>query len=191
MDAVRVAIVGASGYTGAEALRLARAHPNIELTRLCAGARAGQSVARVLPSFVGVDLPKLVSFDAADVAAHADYALLALPHGTAQEAAAALLDVGVRVLDLSADHRFSDPQAYASVYGEHRFPASLAHAVYGLPELNREAIRTARLVGCPGCYPTSVILAAAPAIRAGIVADGVVVADCKSGATGAGHTTPR
>lgn len=184
----RVALVGASGYTGVEALRLILQHPAMALTMLCAGRRAGEPMARVAPAFTGLDLPPLAPFDADAVAQAADFAFLALPHGTAQDAAAALLARGVRVIDLSADHRFDDAAFYGSIYGTHAHPASLAQTVYGLPEHNRSRIRGARLVGCPGCYPTSVILAAAPAVRAGLLAGEQIIADCKSGVSGAGRT---
>lgn len=191
MDAtVRVALVGTSGYTGAEALRLLRSHPSVQLTRLCAHSRAGEPLADILPPFAGVPgLPPVVPFDAAEIAAVADFALLAVPHGTAQEVTAALLDHDVRVVDFSADHRFDDPDFYAKIYGApHARPESLARTVYGIPELNRDAIRHAAVVGAAGCYPTSVILASRPAVQAGLVADGAVpIADCKSGVSGAGR----
>lgn len=188
MEPVRVALLGASGYTGAEFLRLARRHPGLCLTRLCAESKAGQSLAEVLPPFVGVDALPLVKFDPDDVAQVADFAVLGLPHGTAQDAAAELLARGVKVVDMSADHRFDDPDVFARVYGTHRHPASLAETVYGLPELNRERLRKTRLAGCAGCYPTSVILAATPAREAGLLATDEVIADSKSGVSGAGRT---
>ena len=187
MEPVRVALLGASGYTGAEFLRLARLHPALRLTRLCAESKAGQSLDEVLPPFFGSDLPPLVKFDADDVSSVADFAVLGLPHGTAQDAAAALLARGVRVVDMSADHRFESPEVFARIYGTHRHPASLAETVYGLPELNRERIRQSRLVGCAGCYPTSVILAATPAREAGLLATDELIADSKSGVSGAGR----
>jgi N-acetyl-gamma-glutamyl-phosphate reductase len=186
-ESFRVALVGASGYTGLEALRLLLEHPAVELTILCAGRRAGEEMAAVAPAFTGLDLPVLESFDAKAVAQAADFAFLGLPHGTAQDAVAELLAEGVRIIDLSADHRFDDPAFYGSVYSEHAHPASLEHTVYGLPEHNRDRIKDARLVGCPGCYPTSVILAAAPAQQAGILSSNEVIADSKSGVTGAGR----
>jgi N-acetyl-gamma-glutamyl-phosphate reductase len=184
---VRVALVGASGYTGTEALRLLLQHPHVQITMLCAGRQAGKHVSQITPSFSGIDLPAMVPFDAKSVASVADYAFLGLPHGMAQEATAQLLAEGVRVIDLSADHRFDDPHFYASVYSEHAYPESLAHTVYGLPELNREQIRKTQLVGCPGCYPTSVILAAHPAQTAGILSSNEIIADSKSGVSGAGR----
>ncbi len=187
MPSVAVALVGATGYTGAEALRLLLQHPNVELAMLCADSRAGQPLAETLPSFAGVELPTPVRFDAAAVAAAAEFAVLCLPHGTAQTATAELLAAGVRVIDLSADHRFADPATYGRVYAEHQHPESLRETVYGLPEHNREALRGTRLAGCPGCYPTSVTLAAAPAKRAGLLGSDEVIADCKSGVSGAGR----
>lgn len=182
----RAALVGASGYGGLEALRLLSQHPEVRITALCAGRKAGHPLAEVAPAFTGVDHPPLERFDADAIAAAADFAFLALPHGTSQDAAAELLDRGVRVIDLSADHRFDDPAFYAAVYSEHRHPKSLGETVYGLPELNRDRIAKSRLVGCAGCYPTSVILAASPAVRAGWVT-GDIIADCKSGVSGAGR----
>lgn len=186
MAAHRVALVGASGYTGVEALRLLSQHPAAQLTALCAGRMAGRSMAEVAPAFTGIPTPPVESFDPRAVAEAADFAFLALPHGTAQDAAADLLALGVRVIDLSADHRFDDPAFYGAIYGEHRRPKSLAETVYGLPEHNRDRIAASRLVGCPGCYPTSVILAASPAVRAGWTT-GDIIADCKSGVSGAGR----
>lgn len=187
-ESLAVALVGASGYTGAEALRLIRQHPDLHISMLCAGRQAGKPLAEVLPHMRGVDSPDLVAFDADAVAEAARFAILAVPHGTAQEAAKALLDRGVKVIDLSADHRFSDPALFAEVYAPHAHPESLARTVYGVPELNRAAIRGADLVGVAGCYPTSVILGARPAVQAGLLDDGAqIIADCKSGVTGAGR----
>jgi N-acetyl-gamma-glutamyl-phosphate reductase len=187
---VRAALVGAAGYTGAEFLRLARSHPALELVALCAETRAGQPLAEALPPFAGLEaeLPPLTRFDAETIASTADFAVLGLPHGTAQDAADALRRAGVRVIDMSADHRFSAPEVFARVYGPHRYPERLAEAVYGLPELNRARLRDAGLVGVPGCYPTSVILAVRPALDAGLLATDEVIADCKSGVSGAGRT---
>jgi N-acetyl-gamma-glutamyl-phosphate reductase len=182
-----VALVGASGYTGTEALRLLLQHPNIQLKMLCAGRQAGKDISEITPSFTGLELPKMVSFDPDRVADVAEYAFLGLPHGTAQPATAALLERGVKVIDLSADHRFEDPDLYGRIYEPHSHPASLGETVYGLPELNRERIRNTRLVGCPGCYPTSVILAAHPAWAAEIIASEQIIADSKSGVSGAGR----
>jgi N-acetyl-gamma-glutamyl-phosphate reductase len=155
---------------------------------LCAGRQAGRDIADITPSFTGINLPRMVTFDADSVAAAADYAFLGLPHGTAQAATSALLDRGVKVIDLSADHRFEDADFYERVYSPHAHPKSLDQTVYGLPELNRARIRETRLVGCPGCYPTSVILGAHPAFAADILASREVIADSKSGVSGAGRS---
>lgn len=185
---IPVALVGASGYTGAELLRLLYTHPTAQVVTLCGHSRAGEPLDQVLPSFTGCDLPDIVRFDPTAIAKHAEYAFLALPHKTAQNAAASLLDAGVKVIDLSADHRFTDSAFYEGIYQiEHAHPASLAQTVYGLPEHNRDRIRDTRLVGCPGCFPTSVILAAAPALHAGLLGDREIIADSKSGVTGAGR----
>jgi N-acetyl-gamma-glutamyl-phosphate reductase len=127
----RVALVGASGYTGTEALRLLLQHPAIQVTMLCAGRQAGRDIADITPSFTGINLPRMVTFDADSVAAAADYAFLGLPHGTAQAATSALLDRGVKVIDLSADHRFEDADFYGRVYSPHAHPKSLDQTVYG------------------------------------------------------------
>ncbi|MGC6417548.1 MAG: N-acetyl-gamma-glutamyl-phosphate reductase [Bradymonadia bacterium] len=182
-----VALVGASGYTGTEALRLLLQHPGVDLRILCAGRQAGREVADITPSFYGVELPTMVRFDADQVAAECEFAFLGLPHGTAQQATAQLLDRGVRVIDLSADHRFSDPAVYEAIYSTHTCPESLKRTVYGLPEINRQEIVGAQLVGCPGCYPTSVILGCLPAVRANLVEHNQIIADCKSGVSGAGR----
>jgi len=182
---IRVALVGAAGYTGAELLRLLHTHPAVVIEALYGRTTAGKSLAETLPSFAGVPMPSVQVLDA-QAAARADFVFLAVPHGTAQTAAAALLAEGARVIDLSADHRFEDPAVYGAIYGTHAHPASLAHTVYGLPERNRTRIAAARLVGCAGCYPTSVILASGPALDAGLV-EPEVIADCKSGVSGAGR----
>jgi N-acetyl-gamma-glutamyl-phosphate reductase len=189
--AIRVALVGASGYTGAEALRLLYTHPQVHLARVCAHSRAGEPLADILPSFAGVDgLPPVVAFDADDVASAAQFAMLAVPHGTAQVLTAELLARGVRVVDLSADHRFDDPSFYDAVYPKpHQHPESLARTVYGIPELNRARIAQSDLVGAAGCYPTSVILASRPAVMADLLTEDAIIADCKSGVSGAGRKT--
>ena len=185
---IKVAIVGASGYTGIELTRILGTHPVAQVQVLCAGRNAGQTAAGTNPSLVGMNLPSLETFDPDRVAAECDYAFLALPHKTAQDATAALINRGVKVLDLSADHRFDDPEFYGRIYEPHRHPQNCAHTVYGCPELNRERIKETQLVGVPGCYPTSVILGVMPALKSGILADAHAIADCKSGVTGAGRT---
>ena len=185
---VKVAVVGASGYTGAELLRLIEGHPMIELVMVCGHSTAGQPLSSVFPAFAHSSLV-LQRFCADRVAESAEIAFLALPHGTAQEATEALRSRDVKVIDLSADHRFDDPEHYAEVYGApHLFPDRLREATYGLAELNREQIKVSSLIACPGCYPTSVALAVSPALSAGLLSSLEVIADCKSGLSGAGRS---
>ncbi len=196
--AIKVGVVGAAGYAGAELVRLIMAHPDFELAVITSNADAGQSLASVYPSFAGVsdlvfsthDDPALVDLDAV---------FLAVPHTAALAAAPGLLAAGVTVIDLSADYRLADPAVYKTWYGvEHTSPELLATRAFGLPELfgdnlaqvaARHAAGEAVLVACAGCYPTATSLAAAPAVRMGWVADaGAVVVDAISGVTGAGKS---
>jgi N-acetyl-gamma-glutamyl-phosphate reductase len=187
-ERIPVAVVGATGYTGAELLRLLAVHPHLEVRDLSARKDAGAPIAKVFPHFTGVYDLTVQEFDAARVAGTCRAAFLALPHATAQEVAAALLERGVLVVDLSADFRLRDLAAYRTWYGEHRFPQLALRAVYGLPELHRARIQEARLVATPGCYPTAVILAAHPALESGLARrDRALIADCKSGVSGAGR----
>ena len=188
LQPINVAVVGASGYTGAELLRVIYDHPQMKLTAVFGHSTAGKRLGEVFPSFAHVDL-RLLSFDPDIVADLAEVAFLALPHGTTQTAADQLLSRGVKVIDLSADHRFDDPEMYAQVYGQaHAHPHRLSEAVYGLPELRRNELQDASFVACPGCYPTSVTLAVAPVLQAGLLANYEVIADCKSGVSGAGRS---
>jgi N-acetyl-gamma-glutamyl-phosphate reductase len=186
---IRVAVVGATGYTGGELLRLLAGHPGVRLTAVTSEQSAGKPVADAFPSLAKViDLP-LVAFDAEKVAAHADFAFVALPSGAAMDAAASLAGLGLRVVDLSPDYRFQDPAVYQRWYANlHRYPKLLARAVYGLPEVHRRRISKARIVGNPGCYPTGALIALAPLARKGLLKTGApVVIDAKSGISGAGR----
>lgn len=184
---VPVSIVGASGYTGIELIRLITAHPALELVKICGHSSAGMSLGDIFPSCTHLGLT-LDHFDPDDVAQSSELVFLALPHGASQLAAHELRLRGVKVIDLSADHRFDDPSEYARIYGApHSHPARLKEAIYGLPELRRAEIRGSDFVACPGCYPTSVTLAVTPMIEAGLLASLEVIADCKSGVSGAGR----
>jgi N-acetyl-gamma-glutamyl-phosphate reductase len=185
---IKVGIVGGTGYTGVELLRLLAAHPQVQLRTITSRQEAGQPVAAIFPSLRGlVDL----AFESPEHAPLEDCeaVFFATPHGTAMSQAPALLRGGVRVLDLSADFRLRDPGAWQKWYGEaHAAPEWLDKAVYGLPEVNRDQIRTAHLVACPGCYPTAIQLGFLPLLERGLVDAESLVADAKSGVSGAGRT---
>jgi len=190
MDRIRIGVLGASGYTGADLVRLAARHPNIEITALTANTHAGKAMAEVFPHFFTLDLPRLVEWEAVDWT-KLDAVFCGLPHGTTQEIIAAVLSANpaIRVIDMSADFRLRDMATYAEWYGhEHKAPGLQAEAVYGLTEFYREDLRSARLVACPGCYPTAALLALAPVAKAGLIDAGDIVIDAKSGVTGAGRS---
>ncbi|GIU98580.1 MAG: N-acetyl-gamma-glutamyl-phosphate reductase [Actinomycetota bacterium] len=185
---VRVAVLGASGYTGGELLRLLGAHPGVEVTVLGARQAAGRALGEVHPHLAAGPLAAkaLEPLDAEDLPARADVALLALPHGVSATLAPPLLEAGVRTIDLAGDFRLP-AGAYPDWYGfEHPSPGWLERAVYGLPELFRDAVREARLVANPGCYPTPVALGLAPLFREGLLEPGPVLVDGKTGLSGAG-----
>ncbi len=184
---VEVAVVGAAGYAGIEAVRWVLGHPRLELALATSAADEGRTIGDVYPALAhATDL----AFSAPDVdaiAARAKVALLAVPHTAALALVPALLERGVRVVDLSADYRLK-----ADVYEEwyatpHTSPDLLGEAVYGLPELDRSRLAKARLVACPGCYPTATVLAVLPALEAGVAIGARVVVDAKSGVSGAGR----
>ena len=180
---VPVAVAGATGYAGAELVRLLAAHPAVEITVATSERDAGRPIGEVHRSLAHTGLT-LVKLDPGAVAAAAEVALLALPHGESTPVVARLLDAGVRVVDLGADFRLSDPDLYARWYGVHDAPGLLGEAVYGLTEFARADVAGARLVANPGCYPTGALLALLPlAERLG----GVVFVDSKSGTSGAGR----
>jgi N-acetyl-gamma-glutamyl-phosphate reductase len=191
MKCIKVAIVGASGYTGMELLRVLLAHPQVELVAVTSRQEAGKSLGTVFPRFSGI-LGAALTFTEPDPAAiaatGAEAAFLALPHGVAAEIARALLDRGLRVIDLSADFRLHDPAVYREFYDHpHPAPELLPEAVYGLPEVRGAAIRSARLVASPGCYPTSILLPLLPLLRGGLVDPATIVANSLSGVSGAGR----
>lgn len=185
---IRTAILGASGYVGGELLRLCAGHPDLRPAKLFGDSRAGQAVAEAHPHLV-LAYPDL-AIDRFDLAAldGIDLVLAALPHGQSQTIAGAILERGIPLVDLGADFRLADPAAYAQWYGsEHAAPELLKSFVYGIPEINREAIRTARAVAAAGCYPTAAILALKPLFDAGLVKAGSVIIDAASGTSGAGR----
>jgi N-acetyl-gamma-glutamyl-phosphate reductase len=183
---VRIAILGASGYTGAELLRLLVRHPRAAIVALTADRSAGKPIGSVFPHLSGLKLPDLVKTDEVDWSG-VDLVFCALPHGTTQEVIAAL-PAHLRIVDLSADFRLADGATYAEWYGHpHRAPELQKEAVYGLTELARPAIGNARLVGNPGCYPTAAQLPLVPVVRAGQIDADDIIIDAKSGVTGAGR----
>lgn len=184
---VKVAVFGASGYAGVELLRLLARHPGVELTGLTSREYQGRPAAAVFPALAQILDLAFVAPDPSTLADTAEVAFLAVPHKTAMELVPPLLAAGLRVVDLSADFRFRRQEVYEAWYQPHSAPELLAEAVYGLPELYREDLRTARLVGNPGCYPTCVILGLAPLVKEGLVQTDSLIADCKSGVSGAGR----
>jgi len=184
---IKVGIVGGTGYTGVELLRLLALHPQVELRTITSRADAGTPVSKMFPSLRGfMDL----SFSHPDSAnlEQCDVVFFATPNGIAMQQARALLDAGVRVVDLAADFRIKDVKVWEKWYGmSHACPELIEQAVYGLPEINREKIKQARLVANPGCYPTAVQLGFIPLIEAGLVDQGSLIADAKSGVSGAGR----
>jgi len=184
---VRVAVVGATGYTGAELLRLMHGHAGIEVTTVAGHGKAGQPIAAVLPSFHGVLRGDVSAVDLDQIATTADAAFCGLPHGASQSIVRGLRARGVVVFDLSADFRLRDLDVYREWYGAHEAPELVAQAVYGLCELERESIRKADLIAVPGCYPTASALAVAPLVKAGLVDLDTIIVDAKSGASGAGR----
>jgi N-acetyl-gamma-glutamyl-phosphate reductase len=185
---IKIGIVGGTGYTGVELLRLLAAHPHAELVTITSRQEAGKTLASVFPSLRGRIGLSFASPDTAPLA-QCDVVFFATPHGAAMSQVSSLLQAGVRVIDLSADFRLRDAAAWQKWYGEpHAAPEWLDQAVYGLPEVHREKIRTAQLVACPGCYPTAIQLGFLPLLEEGLVDVGSLIADAKSGVSGAGRT---
>ena len=192
MSTIRVAIAGATGYAGEELIRLLLQHPNVQLTHLAASAKWDRPtpVSDVFPRFARrLDLP-VESLDPAKLARACDAAFLALPHGTAKDFLPSLLQAGTRVVDLSGDYRLQDPAAYPRWYQfDHPHPELLTdqRIAYGLTEFHQAQIRKAQVVANPGCYATSILLAAIPLFKAKLVTDGRLLVDAKSGLSGAGR----
>ncbi len=189
---VKVAVLGASGYSGIELLRILLRHPSAELVAVTSRTLAGRTLSAEFPRFRGVGVADRLTFSEPDIAAlkasDASIAFLALPHGVSVEFAGPLLEAGLRVIDLSADFRLRSGEVYREFYGhEHAAPALLHEAVYALSEWRPDAIASARLIACPGCYPTSILLPLLPLLRAGLLADEPLSVASMSGASGAGR----
>jgi N-acetyl-gamma-glutamyl-phosphate reductase len=190
-DKAKIGVLGASGYTGAELVRLLIRHPRVEIALLTADRRAGMTMADVFPQFSPYPLPTLTSLDDADWnGLGLDLAFCALPHGTTQKVIKDVMarTAATKIVDLSADFRLADPAAYAHWYGhEHLAPELQTGAVYGLTEIYRDKIKTARLVANPGCYTSCAELALIPLLKAKAIDPDEIVIDAKSGMTGAGR----
>ncbi len=161
----RVGVVGATGYTGVELVRLLSRHPKIKLAALTAERNVGQPIWKLFPSVLKETDLVCQPLEVEPLSKACDFLFLALPHKAAMEVVPRFLERGLKVVDLSADFRLTDPKVYEQWYEPHTAPGLLKEAVYGIPELHREEIKKARLVANPGCYPTSVILPLAPALK--------------------------
>ena len=184
----RVGVIGATGYTGIELVRLLLRHPKVRLNALTAEKNVGQPIWKLFPSILKeLDLV-FQALEVETLSKACDFVFTALPHKAVMEVAPGFLEKGIKVVDLSADFRLADPKVYEQWYEPHTSPHLLKEAVYGIPELHRDEIKKARLVANPGCYPTSVILALAPALKNQLIDQRTIIADSKSGVSGAGRS---
>ena len=188
MDKIRVSVIGASGYGGAEAVRLLTTHPQVEIVHVTAETHQGQVMSNLYPNLRRfVDQP-MIAVDAERIGRDSDVTFVSLPSGKAMHLVPALLEQGGKVIDIAADFRLHDATLYPAWYKfTHVAPTYLAEAVYGLPELHHEAITRTRLLANPGCYPTAALLALFPLVHAGVVQTTGIIIDAKSGVSGAGR----
>jgi N-acetyl-gamma-glutamyl-phosphate reductase len=185
---IRIAILGASGFVGGELLRLLAGHPGLRATRLFGASKAGQPLGAVHPHVAAAYPDAVVEVFGPGALDDVDLVFAALPHGESQLLAGAILDAGKALVDLGADFRLANPADYARWYGEpHRAPGLIDRFTYGIPELNRDAIRRAQAVAAAGCYPTAAILACKPLIEAGLIEPEGIIVDAASGVSGAGR----
>lgn len=184
---IKVGVVGGTGYTGVELLRLLAQHPKVELSVITSRSETGMKVSELFPNLRGY-LDIAFSVPTVEILSRCDLVFFATPNGTAMQMAPALVNAGVKIIDLAADFRLQDPAIWEKWYGmPHSCTDLLAEAVYGLPEINREAIKNARVVANPGCYPTSVQLGFFPLLEAAAIDPQSLIADAKSGVSGAGR----
>jgi|TARA_B100001971_G_C18248928_1_gene576575 N-acetyl-gamma-glutamyl-phosphate reductase len=182
---MKVGIIGASGYTGGELLRLLGNHTKCEITCATSRKEKGKKISEIHPHLRGINQLRFVDLESLDISSDTDFVFTATPHSTAMEIVPELLDQGIKIIDLSGDFRFEDVNAYEQYYGvKHKHPE--IKAVFGLPELYRKEISNAKFVANPGCYPTTVIIGLAPLLKEGIIEHNRIVADSKSGISGAG-----
>ena len=187
---IRAALLGASGYTGADLLRLGLAHPNLKFVALTANTHAGKNMGEVFPHLANANLPDLVTNNEVDWS-EIDVVFCGLPHGTSQKIIKHILETSpkTRIIDMSADYRLRDVNLYQATYGnQHIAPDLQKQAAYGLSEHNRKAIKTASIIACPGCYPTASLLALLPLLKAKAISKEDIIIDAKSGVTGAGRS---
>jgi N-acetyl-gamma-glutamyl-phosphate reductase len=185
---IKVSIIGATGYTGLELLRLLNLHPEVEIDKLVSHSHAGEKISALYPQFEGVMDYRFVDYNPQEIAG-SDLAFTALPHGISQQIAAELLDQGIKVIDISGDYRYHDVSRYKAWYKmEHKYPELALKAVYGLVELKRDEIKNASLVANPGCYPTASLLGLLPAVIEDVIEEDSIIIDAKSGASGAGKS---
>ncbi len=185
---IRVGVLGATGYAGIETVRLLLGHSEATLTRVVSHSYAGQKISDIYPNLRGICDMVLSSLEVDDIAENCDVVFTALPHGASKEVIPALFDKGLKIIDLSGDFRYNNPKVYEAWYGQpHSAPELLKQSVYGLCELHREEIKSARLIGNPGCYTTCSITALAPLVHAKIADTKNLIIDAKSGVTGAGR----
>ena len=191
MKTKKIAVIGASGYSGEELVNRLLHHPHAELVAVTSRQNAGQTLAQVFPKFASHPKSKTLRFtdpNAEVLAKQADVVFLALPHGVAAEYAVPLLNAGCSVIDLSADFRLKSAAIYKEIYAhDHPAPDLLQKSVYGLPEIHREEIKKSTLIASPGCYPTSILLPLIPLLKAGVIKPDGIIADSMSGVSGAGR----
>lgn len=183
---IKVGIIGATGYTGCELVRILLNHDEAQIVALSAKDRLEEELAEIYPNFRGMIEAKVEKLDIEAMASEVDVVFTALPHGVSMEIVPDLLAKGIKVIDLGADYRFKNLTAYEKWYNIHQSPELLDKTIYGLPELHRDIIKQSNLVGNPGCYPTSIILALTPLLRNKWIDVNSIIADSKSGVTGAG-----
>ena len=186
---IRTGIAGASGYTGVELVKLISNHPDARLEAVTSNSYAGKAFTEIFPSMRGFASLICEPFDAQRLAGRVDVMFLALPHKVSMSFAPQLIEQGIKVVDLSADFRFTDPAAYEAAYQPHGALDLLSESVYGLCELYRDRIRDARIIGNPGCYPTSILLPLVPLVKENLISLQDLISDSKSGVSGAGRST--
>lgn len=187
-EKVRVGVIGGSGYVGGELLRLLLSHPEVELTTVTSRAKKGEFIFGIHPNLRGATQLKFTPLSISRVADNCDLVFAATPHGKSVNLVPKLLETGVKVIDMSADYRLKNPDDYDKWYEwKHTHPELLQEAVYGIPELHREEIKNAKLIGCPGCMSTATILGLAPLVKAGVIEKNRIVVDVKIGSSGAGQ----